>query len=80
MNCSLLINMEMPTIISRERKFHAQLLSMKKFYNLGARSASALAQFGQTFSLGSLRIAKDAKFLHADNEDSYQTARMHRLI
>ena len=25
-------------------------------------------------------LAKDAKFLHSDNKDSDQTARMHRLI
>ena len=31
-------------------------------------------------SLGSFRIAKDAKFLQADNEDSDQTAQMRRLI
>ena len=31
-------------------------------------------------SLGALRIANDAKFLHADNEDSDQTAQMRRLI
>ena len=31
-------------------------------------------------SLGAIWIAKDAKFLHADNEDSNQTARMRRLI
>ena len=31
-------------------------------------------------SLGAFWIAKDAKFLHADNEDSNQTARMRRLI
>ena len=31
-------------------------------------------------SLGIFRIAKDAKFLHADNEDSNRTARMRRLI
>ena len=31
-------------------------------------------------SLGVLLIAKDANFLQADNEDSDQTARMHRLI
>ena len=28
---------------------------------------------------GNFWIAKDAKFLHADNEDSVQTARMYRL-
>ena len=32
------------------------------------------------FSLGTFRIAKDAKFLHVDNEDSDQTARMRWLI
>ena len=31
-------------------------------------------------SLGTFWIALDAKFLHADNEDSDQTARMRRLI
>ena len=31
-------------------------------------------------SLGPFLIAKDARFLHADNEDSDQTARMRRLI
>ena len=31
-------------------------------------------------SLGAFRKAKDAKFLHADNEDSDQTARMRNLI
>ena len=31
-------------------------------------------------SLGAFCIVKDAKFLHADNEDSDQTARMRRLI
>ena len=31
-------------------------------------------------SLGACWIVKDAKFLHADNEDSGQTAQMHRLI
>ena len=31
-------------------------------------------------SLGAFWIAKDAKFLDADNEDSDQTARMRRLI
>ena len=31
-------------------------------------------------SLGAFGIAKYAKFLHADNEDSDQTARMRRLI
>ena len=31
-------------------------------------------------SLGAFCIAKDAKFLHADNEDSNQTARMRSLI
>ena len=31
-------------------------------------------------SLGVVWIAKDAKFLHADNEDSDQTARMRSLI
>ena len=31
-------------------------------------------------SLGVFLITKDAKFLHADNEDSDQTARMRRLI
>ena len=31
-------------------------------------------------SLGAIWIAKDAKFLHADNEDSDQTARMCRSI
>ena len=31
-------------------------------------------------SMGAFWIAKDAKFLHADNEDSDQTARMRRLI
>ena len=31
-------------------------------------------------SLGAFWIAKGAQFLHADNEDSDQTARMHRLI
>ena len=31
-------------------------------------------------SLGTLRIAKDAKFPHADNEDSDRTAQMRRLI
>ena len=31
-------------------------------------------------SLGAFSIAKDTKFLHADNEDSDQTARMRRLI
>ena len=30
--------------------------------------------------LGAIWIAEDAKFLHADNEDSDQTARMYRLI
>ena len=30
--------------------------------------------------MGVLWIAKDANFLHADNEDSDQTVRMHRLI
>ena len=30
--------------------------------------------------LGAFWIAKDAKFLHAGNEDSDQTARMRRLI
>ena len=30
--------------------------------------------------LGAFWIAKDAKFLHADNEDSEQSARMRRLI
>ena len=31
-------------------------------------------------SLGAFRIAKDAKILYADIEDSEQTARMRRLI
>ena len=31
-------------------------------------------------SLGTFWTANDAKFLHADNEDSDQTARSHRLI
>ena len=31
-------------------------------------------------SLGAFCIAKDAKFLHADDEDSDPTARMRRLI
>ena len=31
-------------------------------------------------SLGEFWKAKDAKFLHVDNEDSYQTARMRRLM
>ena len=31
-------------------------------------------------SLGAFWLAKDGKFLHADNEDSDQTARMSRLI
>ena len=31
-------------------------------------------------SLNAFWIAKDAKFLYADNEDSDQTARMRRLI
>ena len=31
-------------------------------------------------SLGAFWMAKDAKFLHADKEDSDQTAPMHRLI
>ena len=31
-------------------------------------------------SLGAFRMAKDARFIHADNEDSDQTARMRRLI
>ena len=31
-------------------------------------------------SLGAFWIAKDARFLHADNEDSDQTAQMRRLI
>ena len=31
-------------------------------------------------SLGTLWIAKDAKFVYAENEGSEQTARMHRLI
>ena len=31
-------------------------------------------------SLGAFWIAKDAKFLYADNEDYDQTARMRRLI
>ena len=30
--------------------------------------------------MGAFRIVKDAKFHHADNEDSDQTARMRRLI
>ena len=30
--------------------------------------------------LGTFRIAKDVKFLHSDNEDSDQNARMRRLI
>ena len=32
------------------------------------------------FSLGAFRIAKDARFLHADNEDSDLTVRVHRLV
>ena len=35
---------------------------------------------GSESSLGALWIAKDAKFLHADNEYSDQTARMRMLI
>ena len=35
---------------------------------------------GSESSLGAFWIGKDAKFLHADNEDSDQTARMRRLI
>ena len=35
---------------------------------------------GSESSLGTFCIATDAKFLHADNEDSNQTARMRRLI
>ena len=31
-------------------------------------------------SLAAFWLAKDAKFLLADNEDSNQTAQMHRLI
>ena len=31
-------------------------------------------------SLGTFWVAKDAKFLHAENEDSDQTARMRSLI
>ena len=31
-------------------------------------------------SLGAFWLAKDAKFLHADNEDSNQTARMRSLV
>ena len=31
-------------------------------------------------SLGAFWIAKDAEFLHADNVDSHQIARMHSLI
>ena len=31
-------------------------------------------------SLGTFWIARDAKFLHSDNEDSEQTARIHRMI
>ena len=40
----------------------------------------AVAKSGQNLHWTHLWIAKDAKFLHADNEDSNQTARMHRLI
>ena len=32
------------------------------------------------YSLGAFWIGKDASFLHADNEDSDQTAWMRRLI
>ena len=36
--------------------------------------------FWPEFSLGLISTAKDANFLHAENEDSDQTARMRRLI
>ena len=42
------------------------------------RSAPAHAR--SESSLGVFWIAKDAKFLHADNKESDQTARMHRLF
>ena len=32
------------------------------------------------YSLGAFWVSKDAMFLHADNEDTGQTARMRRLI
>ena len=35
---------------------------------------------GSEYSLGAIWIAKDVKFLHADNDDSNQTARMRSLI
>ena len=38
------------------------------------------AQSDQKSSLDAFWIAKDAKFIHADNKDSDQTARMRRLI
>ena len=39
-----------------------------------------ICDVGSEASLGAFRIAKDAKFLHSDNEDSGQTARKHMLI
>ena len=43
------------------------------------RFRSACAQWSES-SLGEIWIAKDAKFLHADNEDSNPTARIWAFV
>ena len=48
-------------------------------YSFFMRTTNTLIRL-HSRSLGAVWIAKDAKFLHADNEDSDQTARMRSLI
>ena len=85
---SLLISLRILAVSS------TSVLSVETFLSIQCFWAQCLKAYHQTYapsensdqsarsesSLGTFWIAKDAKFLHADNEDSDQTAWMRRLI
>ena len=63
-------------------RFLPNFLSLRMNHDVRKRTfdMSVHLQSDQRSSLGVFRIAMTAKFLHADNEDSNQTARMRSLI
>ena len=62
-------------ILSQRQKTYLQIYAPSKESDQLAQSGSLIRIF-----TGHILIAKDAMFLHADNEDADQTTRMHRLI
>ena len=69
------VNASLRLQMSSSQKTYLRTCAQRRF-----RSACAFAQSDLNLRWAHFAIAKDVKFLHADNEDSEQTARMRKLV